>query len=131
MANIMDEEKLRALLTDLWELFERVFDLDESLQGLVDLLGERVGADLHIMFPMVSSVDEIEMGREEVERCIADLSRESIRRFSVAPSRIPVLRHRIGNTTIEDAQRISSEMLGIRSIRDMEQYVELANAPVA
>ncbi len=185
-------------------------------------------ADLHIMFPMVSSVDEIEMGREEVERCIADLSRESIRhnaspkvgamvelpsaveaiedisatsdflsigsndlvmyllavdrtnehlsdlyrdyhpavlkvhkrivdgigdrldhlsvcgdsaaspvmlpfylgigirRFSVAPSRIPELRHRIGDLTIEDAQRISDEMLGIRSIRDMEQYLELA-----
>jgi phosphotransferase system, enzyme I, PtsP len=188
-------------------------------------------ADLHIMFPMVSSVDEVEAGREEVERCIAGLSREGIRhnatpkigamvelpsaveaiedlaamsdflsigsndlvmyllavdrtnerlsdlyrdyhpavlrvlkrvadgvgdrldhlsvcgdsaaspvmlpfylgigirRFSVAPSRIPELRHRLGDVTIADAQRISSEMLAIRSIRDMEQYFEQAVAP--
>ncbi|MFP4373136.1 MAG: phosphoenolpyruvate--protein phosphotransferase [Spirochaetaceae bacterium] len=185
-------------------------------------------ADLHIMFPMVSSVDEIDTGREEVERCIAGLAREGIphnpapkigamvelpsaveaiedmaatsdflsigsndlvmyllavdrtnerlsdlyrdyhpavlrvlkriaagvggelehlsvcgdsaaspvmlpfylgigiRRFSVAPSRIPELRHRIGNLTVADAQRVSEEMLGIRSIREMEQYLEQA-----
>ncbi|NBB91327.1 MAG: phosphoenolpyruvate--protein phosphotransferase [Spirochaetes bacterium] len=188
-------------------------------------------SDLHIMFPMVSSVDEVEAGREEVDHCIADLSREGIRhnatpkigamielpsaveaiedlaamsdflsigsndlvmyllavdrtnerlsdlyrdyhpavlkvhkrivdgvgerldhlsvcgdsaaspvmlpfylgigirRFSVAPSRIPELRHRVGNLTIAEAQRISEEMLAIRSIRDMEQYFEEAVAP--
>lgn len=191
------------------------------------------GADLHIMFPMVSSVEEIEAGREEVDRCIDDLSREGIRhnsepkigamvelpsaveavedmagvsdflsigsndlvmyllavdrtnerlsdlyrdyhpavlrvlkriadgvggelehlsvcgdsaanpmmlpfylgigirRFSVAPPRIADLRRRLSGLTLEDSQRISGEMLAIRSIREMEQYLEHARHAVA
>jgi phosphotransferase system enzyme I (PtsP) len=190
------------------------------------------GADLHIMFPMVSTVEEIEAGREEIDRCIADLGREGIRhnaeprvgamvelpsaveaieemarvsdflsigsndlvmyllavdrtnerlsdlyrdyhpavlrtlkriadgvggglehlsvcgdsaanpmmlpfylgigirRFSVAPPRIPELRRRLSALTLADAERISGEMLAIRSIREMERYLEHAREAV-
>ena len=36
------------------------------------------GADLHIMFPMVSTVDEIEEAIEEVRRCSTDLERRGV-----------------------------------------------------
>jgi phosphoenolpyruvate-protein phosphotransferase len=35
-------------------------------------------ADLHIMFPMVSSVEEIQEGREEIERCRRELEQKDI-----------------------------------------------------
>jgi phosphoenolpyruvate-protein kinase (PTS system EI component) len=54
-----------------------------------------------------------------------------IRRFSVAPPRIADLRRRLSGLTLEDSQRISGEMLAIRSIREMEQYLEHARHAVA
>jgi phosphoenolpyruvate-protein kinase (PTS system EI component) len=53
-----------------------------------------------------------------------------IRRFSVAPPRIPELRRRLSALTLADAERISGEMLAIRSIREMERYLEHAREAV-
>ncbi len=46
-----------------------------------------------------------------------------IRKLSVAPRRIPEVRRRIAGISLDDAQRISTEMLSIRAIREMEQYL--------
>ena len=42
------------------------------------MLRAGVGTDLRIMFPMVSSVEEIQDAKEEVDACIADLDRRGI-----------------------------------------------------
>ena len=39
-------------------------------------------ADLHLMFPMVSSTEEIEDAREELERCMDELEREGLQHHS-------------------------------------------------
>jgi phosphoenolpyruvate-protein kinase (PTS system EI component) len=46
-----------------------------------------------------------------------------IRKLSVAPRRIPEVRRRVGELTLEETQRISGEMLSIRAIREMEEYL--------
>lgn len=93
----MDEQRLRSLLTDLWSLFERVHDLEGLLRGLVNLLGERIGADL------VAAYLFHERGSELTLHAAGGPEGDASVRKALAPATGPVGQAFSSHPTVSDA----------------------------